>query len=110
MTWRSFTPDRLLAVARSTGPPPSACPPTIYRFMLREDLSQYDLSSIRHFSTKPGSPWPRDQREQWFRATGETYLRGHGADRVLVMMGNFQWFEPRPGSMGKPLASCTTSP
>ncbi|MGI6199997.1 MAG: AMP-binding protein [Christensenellales bacterium] len=96
-----FHPDRLLAVVTKYRPTTFCVPPTIYRFMLREDLSQYDLSSIRHFSTA-GEPLAPEINEQWFRATGKHIYEGMGQTESSVMMGNFQWFEPRPGSMGKP--------
>lgn len=76
-------------------------PPTIYRFMLQEDLKQYDLSSIKHCSTA-GEPLNYEVYNRFLRETGLRVLDGFGQSETTVLVANFGWFETRPGSMGKP--------
>ncbi|MDR1713384.1 MAG: AMP-binding protein [Coriobacteriales bacterium] len=76
-------------------------PPTMYRFMLQEDLSQFDLSSVANFTTA-GEPLNADVTERWQAATGKLIREGFGQSEGPVLLATFPWVEPRPGSMGKP--------
>ena len=76
-------------------------PPTMYRFMLQEDMSKYDLSCIKH-ACNAGEPLNADVIERFKALTGVTLTEGYGQSESSVMVANFPWFEPRYGSMGKP--------
>ncbi|MCL2031331.1 MAG: AMP-binding protein [Oscillospiraceae bacterium] len=76
-------------------------PPTMYRFMLLEDLESYDLSSIRHCGNA-GEPLNPEIYKQFYDRTGLKLTEGFGQSESSVLIANFPWFEPRPGSMGKP--------
>lgn len=76
-------------------------PPTMYRFMLQEDISKYDLSCIKH-ACNAGEPLNADVIERFRAITGVTLTEGFGQSETSVMIANFEWFEPRYGSMGKP--------
>jgi Acyl-coenzyme A synthetases/AMP-(fatty) acid ligases len=76
-------------------------PPTMYRFMLQEDVSAYDFSSVETFATA-GEPLNPEVTKQWEAFTGKKIREGFGQTEGPVMVATFPWVEPRPGSMGKP--------
>lgn len=76
-------------------------PPTMYRFMLQEDLSKYDLSSIKH-CCNAGEPLNPDVYRRFYDLTGLKLTEGFGQSESTVLIANYPWIEPRPGSMGKP--------
>ena len=76
-------------------------PPTIYRFMLQEDVKSYDLSSVEHFTTA-GEPLSAEVVNKWEELTGHKIASGFGQTEGTVLIAEFQWFDKRPGSLGKP--------
>ena len=76
-------------------------PPTMYRMMLTEDVSTYDLSSVQTFTTA-GEPLDHEVNLQWQRVTGKLIYEGFGQSEGPVLLATFKWLDPRPGSMGKP--------
>jgi acetyl-CoA synthetase len=76
-------------------------PPTMFRFMLQEDLSQFDLSCIKHCCTA-GEPLNPEVYNRWLEKTGLRLYEGFGQTESTVLLANFQWFEPKIGSCGKP--------
>ncbi|MDR2587575.1 MAG: AMP-binding protein, partial [Coriobacteriales bacterium] len=76
-------------------------PPTMYRFMLQEDLASFDLSSVENYATA-GEPLNADVTKRWFELTGKMIREGFGQSEGPVLLATFPWVEPRPGSMGKP--------
>ncbi len=76
-------------------------PPTIYRFLIKEDLSKFDFSSIRKACTA-GEPLNPEVYNQFKKATGLDIIEGFGQTETTVLCANFEWIKPKPGSMGKP--------
>ena len=76
-------------------------PPTMYRFMLLEDVASYDLSSIQHWTTA-GEPLNPEVNNKWFRLTGHNIYQGFGQTESTVIMADFQWDDIKIGSTGKP--------
>ncbi len=76
-------------------------PPTMYRFFIKEDLSKYDLSSLKH-TTIAGEALNPEVFEQWLKATGLKLMEGFGQTETTLVLANLIGMEPRPGSMGKP--------
>lgn len=76
-------------------------PPTMFRFMLQEDVTKFDLSCIQHCCIA-GEPLNPEVFKKWYELTGLKLCEGFGQSESSVMLANFQWFEPKPGSMGKP--------
>ena len=76
-------------------------PPTMYRFMIREDLSRYDLSSVRHASTA-GEAMNPEVFNRFREATGLSVMEGFGQTETTVVLGNFIGMSPKVGAMGKP--------
>ncbi len=76
-------------------------PPTMLRMMVKEDISKYDLSSVRHMTTAGEALNPEVYR-QFERATGLQILEGFGQSESTMIIGNLQGAPHKIGSMGKP--------
>ena len=76
-------------------------PPTMYRYMLQEDFSNYDLSSLRHCAVA-GEPLNPDMAQEWVRRTGIELREAFGQTELVVTLATFPWMKVCPGSMGKP--------
>lgn len=77
------------------------CPPTMYRFFIHEDLSQYDLSNLTYAVTA-GEALNPEVYEKFLAATGLKLREAFGQTETTATLGTFSWMEPKPGSMGKP--------
>lgn len=98
-----FNPQKLLAHVEKYRVTTFCVPPTMYRFMLQEDVSKYDLSSIHHCCTA-GEPLNPEVTRKWKELTGHQIYEGFGQSEGPVLLANFgsEWFEPISGSTGKP--------
>ncbi|MCL2677525.1 MAG: AMP-binding protein [Clostridiales bacterium] len=96
-----FVPKNLLGKMQKYRPDTFCAPPTMFRFMIQEDLREYDLSFIKHCSTA-GEPLNPEVYNRWKELTGLTLCEGFGQSETPVLLANFDGFVPRPGSMGKP--------
>lgn len=76
-------------------------PPTMYRFFIKEDLSKYDLSSLKH-ATIAGEALNPEVFEQFRRATGLSLHEGFGQTETTLAIAYFNGMPLTPGSMGKP--------
>ncbi len=76
-------------------------PPTMYRFMLQEDMTKYDLSSIVNFCNA-GEPLNPEVFNRIYELTGKKMREGFGQTEGTVLLANFPWIDPKPGSTGKP--------
>ena len=76
-------------------------PPTIYRFMLQEDFSQYDLSALKYCTTA-GEALEPVVYQKFYELTGIKMMEGFGQTETTMTLGTFPWIKPKPGSMGKP--------
>ena len=77
-------------------------PPTVYRFMMKTDLSKHDLSSIKYMMTAGEALNPEIYRQIRLK-TGHPIYEGFGQTETTIVCGTFsEYMEIRPGSMGKP--------
>ena len=76
-------------------------PPTMYRMLIKEDLSKYDLSSIR-YATTAGEALNPEVFYQFQKATGLVIMEGFGQTETTLTIGNLIGTTPKPGAMGKP--------
>lgn len=76
-------------------------PPTIYRFMIREDVSQFDLSSLK-YATTAGEALNPSVFEAFYKATGIKMMEAFGQTETTPTIITFPWMEPKPGAMGVP--------
>ena len=77
-------------------------PPTMYRMLIKEDINNYDLSSIQH-ATIAGEALNPEVFLQFQKATGLAVMEGFGQSETTVMIGNLIGMSPKIGSMGKPV-------
>ncbi len=77
-------------------------PPTMYRMLIKEDISRYDLSSIEH-ATIAGEALNPEVFHQFKQHTGLSLMEGFGQSETTVMIGNLIGTAPKVGSMGKPV-------
>ena len=98
-----FNADTLLRQIEKYKVTSFCAPPTIYRFMIREDLSNYDLSSLEYCTTA-GEALNPAVFDKFFEKTGIKMMEGFGQTETTMTLGTFPWMEPKPGSMGIPNA------
>ena len=77
-------------------------PPTVYRLFVQEELSNYDLKSLRR-CLGAGEPLNPEVIRYWEEHTGTTIADGYGQTETINIVGNFPDIETRFGSMGKPV-------
>ncbi len=77
-------------------------PPTMYRMLIKGDLSKYDLSSIEHASIAGEALNPEVFR-QFYKATGLQIMEGFGQSESTLIIGNLIGGKHKIGSMGKPV-------
>jgi acetyl-CoA synthetase len=99
-----FDPKKMLEVVTKYGVTSFCAPPTVFRFMIKEDLSGYDFSKLKYCTTA-GEPLNPEVYSQFLRATGIRLMEGYGQTESVVMVATYPWIEPKPGSMGKPSPS-----
>ena len=98
-----FNADTLLRQMEKYRVTSFCAPPTIYRFMIREDLSQYDLSALEYCCTA-GEALNPAVFDKFYKQTGIKMMEGFGQTETTMTLGTFPWMEPKPGSMGIPNA------
>ena len=76
-------------------------PPTMLRMMIKQDISQYDFSSVNHMTTAGEALNPEVYR-QFEKATGLQILEGFGQSESTMIIGNMTGEPHKIGSMGKP--------
>ena len=76
-------------------------PPTMLRMMVKQDISKYDLSSVKHMTTAGEALNPEVYR-QFEKATGLQILEGFGQSESTMIIGNMIGTTHKIGSMGKP--------
>ncbi|MDR1805149.1 MAG: AMP-binding protein [Clostridium sp.] len=96
-----FIPKAMLEAIMRLKPYSFCAPATIFRFLIKEDLSGYDFSFIKH-SSLAGEPLNPEVFRQIESKTGLRIYEGFGQSEGSVLLANFPWDEIRPGSMGKP--------
>ena len=98
-----FNADTLLRQIEKYKVTSFCAPPTIYRFMIREDLSKYDLSSLEYCTTA-GEALNPAVFDKFYEKTGIRMMEGFGQTETTMTLGTFPWMKPKPGSMGMPNA------
>ena len=98
-----FTAEKIMRQIEKYRVTSFCAPPTIYRFMILEDFSKYDLSSLRYCTTA-GEALNPSVAETFHQLTGIQLMEGFGQTETTMTLGTFPWMKPKPGSMGKPNA------
>ena len=96
-----FTAEKIMRQMEKYHITSFCAPPTIYRFMIREDFSKYDLSSLE-WCTTAGEAMNPSVANRFKELTDVTIYEGFGQTETTMTLGTFPWVKPKPGSMGKP--------
>ncbi len=96
-----FTPYEILKKIQDYHITSLCAPPTIYRFLIREDFSQFDLSSLEYCTTA-GEALNFSVYETFKELTGIRLMEGFGQTETTLTLATFPWMDPKPGSMGVP--------
>ena len=99
--YEDFDPQNLLKMTTKYKVTTFCAPPTIYRFLINEDLSGFDFSHLK-YCVVAGEPLNPEVYNRWLQLTGIKLMEGFGQTEMAVALGTYPWIEPRPGSMGKP--------
>ncbi|MDE6781193.1 MAG: AMP-binding protein [Ruminococcus sp.] len=96
-----FDANKILPMFKKYNITTFCAPPTMYRFFIKEDLSKFDLSSIK-YATVAGEALNPEVYNQFLKATGVKLMEGFGQTETTLAIGNFVGMTAKPGSMGKP--------
>lgn len=94
-----FQPVDVLHKIEQFGITSFCAPPTVFRFLIREDLSKFDISTLR-YCTIAGEALNPSVYEEWKRLTGIKLMEGFGQTETTLTVATYPWVEPKPGSMG----------
>ena len=96
-----FIPEDMLRMIATYKVTSFCAPPTIFRFLIREDLSKYDLSALEYCTTA-GEALNPSVYESFYQQTGIKMMEAFGQTETAPTIITFPWMEPKPGSMGVP--------
>ena len=94
-----FKPTELLRVMQDFKITSFCAPPTIYRFLVRENIEEYDLSSLK-WCTTAGEPLNPSIFVKWHDKTGIIIREAYGQTETTMVVGTYPWVTPKPGAMG----------
>ena len=98
---QKFTPSDMLEVIAKYKVTSFCAPPTVYRFMINEDFSNYDLSAL-DYCTTAGEALNPQVFATFKERTGIMLMEAFGQTETVVQIGTYPWMTPKPGSMGVP--------
>jgi acetyl-CoA synthetase len=96
-----FVPKNLMQVIEKYKVTTFCAPPTIYRFLIKEDLKSFDLRQLK-YCVVAGEPLNPEVFRQFYEQTGIRLMEGYGQTECTVAVATYPWMDPKPGSMGKP--------
>ena len=96
-----FEPDKLIEKIRKYKITTFCAPPTVFRFLIKEDITKEDFASVKHASIA-GEPLNPEVFKQFKDITGLELREGFGQTECTLAMANYEWIDVQPGSMGKP--------
>ncbi|MDO5823341.1 AMP-binding protein [Methanobrevibacter sp.] len=76
-------------------------PPTVYRFLIKENIKGYDFSNLSYVTTA-GEPLPPEVSEKFYEISGLRIKEGFGQTETTLSIGTFIWLDAKIGSIGKP--------
>lgn len=94
-----FHPEDILKLIEQYKITSFCAPPTVFRFMIREDMSRFDLSSLKYCTTA-GEALNPSVFDAVFKATGIKMMEAFGQTETTATIVTFPWIEPKAGAMG----------
>ncbi|OXU15850.1 AMP-binding protein [Sedimentisphaera salicampi] len=99
--YKKFDAAKLLKKAAKYKVNTFCAPPTIYRFIIKEDIEKYDFSNIK-YCVVAGEPLNPEIYNKFLIYTGIKLMEGYGQTETTPLVFTFPETQPKPGSMGKP--------
>ena len=96
-----FTPADILQKIQDYHVTSLCAPPTIFRFLIHEDLTKYNLTSLQ-YCTIAGEALNPAVFDTFKQLTGIKLMEGFGQTETTLTVATMPWMEPKPGSMGLP--------
>ena len=96
-----FTPTGLLEILEKHKVQSFCAPPTVYRFLIRENLENFDLSALKHCTTA-GELLNESVFHSWKETVGLPIYEGYGQTETTLQIATFPFMNPKAGSIGKP--------
>jgi len=96
-----FIPKNLMEVIEKYKVTTFCAPPTIYRFLIKEDLKKFNLENLK-YCVVAGEPLNPEVFKQFLDQTGISLMEGYGQTECTVAVATYPWMKPKPGSMGMP--------
>ena len=97
--FEKFEPVDVLHMIDKHGITSFCAPPTVFRFLIREDLTKFNISTLK-YCTIAGEALNPKVYEEWKRLTGIKLMEGFGQTETTLTIATYPWLEPKPGSMG----------
>ncbi len=97
-----FDAEKILPMFKKYNITTFCAPPTMYRMLIKQDLSRFDLSSIHH-ATTAGEALNPEVFYQFEKATGLRIAEGFGQTEMTLGIANLVGTILKPGAMGKPV-------
>ena len=97
--YEKFEPVDVLHMIQKHGITSFCAPPTVFRFLIREDLTKFDISTLK-YCTIAGEALNPKVYDEWKRLTGIKLMEGFGQTETTLTIATYPWLEPKPGSMG----------
>lgn len=97
--FEKFEPVDVLHMIQQYGITSFCAPPTVFRFLIREDLTKFDISTLK-YCTIAGEALNPKVYDEWKRLTGIKLMEGFGQTETTLTIATYPWLEPKPGSMG----------
>ncbi len=98
--FEKFEPVDVLHKIQEFGITSFCAPPTVFRFLIREDLTKFDISTLK-YCTIAGEALNPKVFDEWYKLTGIKLMEGFGQTETTLTIATYPWVEPKPGSMGK---------
>jgi len=96
-----FEGEDIMTLFRECGITTFCAPPTMYRFLIRDDLSHADFSGLRN-ACIAGEALNPEVFQQFYKASKLKMMEGFGQSETTLVIGNLVGMTPKPGSMGRP--------
>ncbi len=96
-----FDPKKMLERISTDRVTTFCAPPTIYRFLIHEQLADYDLTALQH-CTVAGEALNPEVFDRWEQATGLQIREGFGQTETTCTITTYYWMEAKSGKMGRP--------
>ena len=97
-----FDAEKILPMFKKYNITTFCAPPTMYRMLIKQDLSRFDLSSIHH-ATTAGEALNPEVFYQFEKATGLRIAEVFGQTEMTLGIANLVGTMLKPGAMGKPV-------